>query len=112
MMVRTTRSGSSTIGRCPTPGQEHPRSAGQSFACSLAVRRGRNESVELGPGQSDRAGQRVQRLGLLVGGVVIHERAVDGIVHHFQHPWGGKAVTVTRALTETQSADYCEPETE
>ena len=26
-------------------GQEHPRSAGQGFACSLAVRRGRNESV-------------------------------------------------------------------
>src|SRR6478672_2149928 len=110
MMVRTTRSGSSTIGRCPTPGQEHPRSAGQAFACSMAVRLGRNESVELGPGQSDRARQRVQRLGLLVGGVVIHERAVDGIVRQLQGPRGGKAVTVTRALTQTEAADYCEPE--
>ena len=78
---------------------------------SLAVRRGRNESVNWAS-QSDRAWQRLQRPGPLVGGAVIDERAVDGIVHDFQHPRGVKAVTVTRALTETESADYCEPETE
>ena len=46
------------------------------------------------------------------GRVVIHERAVDGTVHHLQHPRGAKAVTATRAVTETEAADYCEPETE
>ena len=81
-MVRATRSGSSIMGSCPTPGRIVNDARGHPLAGDLVARRDRNDRVVLQPCDGDRAWQGIQRCDLLIGSdkVVDVDGAVDDVV--------------------------------